>query len=604
MVMFTALLGLTSAVAPPKISLALEGMAGAAKLATPIYREHDLYGKAVKSRQDWSEKCPAGSSTKDSCPFPKATAYDHQDKVVPVKSRIFLIDSENKPQMTEVQDVDFAKRSTYLFKYDASDAAGNHAEQIVFALILNDISAPKISMCGSKAVTVEAAGSWKLCSGSIAVDNVDGAITPSLKYTVKKVTGASSTVLCASCHYTSAAASISTKSLGEYLVALNVQDKAGIYGVNGANNKATTAFKAILVKDTTKPVITVTGSAVTQECATTYTDAGATCTDAQDGKIAVVTTSTVDTSKVGTYTVSYDASDSSKNAAVEKTRTVTVVDTTKPTIALYGAEHIVHYSQEAFKEPGVKLSDTCDTGVLPVSKSWNKAFNERKLGDYIRTYTVKDASGNTASTTRIYSVVDNKVPKVTVTGSDTMTFEASNTALYSDKGATCADHVDGNLDKAVEVSGDSVNMKVPGTYTIKYDCQDLSGNQAPQMTRTVVVHDTTAPVLTLTGASTVSRESGFKYTDAGATATDNLNGDITAKIVVTGTVNTNKPGTYKLTYNVADASGNKAVSVSRTVKVVDTLPPVITLSLKGADIHKSDYSAKGINGQANPAGSQ
>merc|ERR1711990_1027928 len=276
-------------------------------------------------------------------------------------------------------------------------------------------------------------------------------------------------------------------------------------------------------------------------------------------------TSTVDSSRVGTYTVGYDATDKSGNKAFRKTRTVTVVDTTKPTIALKGKEHIVHYSQDKFREPGVQTADTCDKTKLKVSKTWNKAFNERKLGDYVRTYTVKDASGNTASTQRIYSVVDNKVPVITVKGKDIITFEASNSAVYSDSGAKCVDHVDGNLNKAIEVSGDSVNMKAPGTYTIKHD-------------------------------------SGFKYTDKGAKALDNLNGDISKSIVVTGKVNTNKPGKYVLTYNVKDASGNSAVQITRVVRVIDTLPPVITLTLKGNKIHKSAGNQKGANGQSNPAG--
>ena len=55
--------------------------------------------------------------------------------------------------------------------------------------------------------------------------------------------------------------------------------------------------------------------------------------------------------------------------------------------------------------------------------------------------------------------------------------------------------------------------------------------------------------------------------DAGASATDNVDGDITAKIVVTGEVNSSVAGTYTLTYNVSDAAGNAAQSVSRTVEV-------------------------------------
>lgn len=83
--------------------------------------------------------------------------------------------------------------------------------------------------------------------------------------------------------------------------------------------------------------------------------------------------------------------------------------------------------------------------------------------------------------------------------------------------------------------------------------------------------DMVKPLIILNGLAidTVKVGSGT-YNDAGATATDNIDGNITANIVKTGTVNTAKVGTYTLVYNVSDAWGNKADSVLRTVIVRDT----------------------------------
>jgi hypothetical protein len=83
--------------------------------------------------------------------------------------------------------------------------------------------------------------------------------------------------------------------------------------------------------------------------------------------------------------------------------------------------------------------------------------------------------------------------------------------------------------------------------------------------------DSTAPVITLSGENpdTVTKGSGA-YVDAGATASDNIDGDISANIVVTGTVNTNSVGTYTLTYKVSDAWGNIDSAV-RIVVVKDTI---------------------------------
>ena len=79
--------------------------------------------------------------------------------------------------------------------------------------------------------------------------------------------------------------------------------------------------------------------------------------------------------------------------------------------------------------------------------------------------------------------------------------------------------------------------------------------------------DLTPPTITLKGAASVTLTVGDTYTDAGATATDALDGDLTAKIVTTNPVNTAQVGDYSVTYNVKDTSGNAATPVTRTVTV-------------------------------------
>ena len=82
--------------------------------------------------------------------------------------------------------------------------------------------------------------------------------------------------------------------------------------------------------------------------------------------------------------------------------------------------------------------------------------------------------------------------------------------------------------------------------------------------------DTQAPVITLVGSATVNLNLGGPlYVDAGATATDNKDGNITSSIVTVGVsaVNTAVVGTYLITYNVSDAAGNAATQVTRTVIV-------------------------------------
>jgi hypothetical protein len=84
--------------------------------------------------------------------------------------------------------------------------------------------------------------------------------------------------------------------------------------------------------------------------------------------------------------------------------------------------------------------------------------------------------------------------------------------------------------------------------------------------------DTTAPVVTLVGDAATQITAGSAFTDPGATATDNVDGDLTNHINVSGTVDTAIAGLYTLTYSVTDAAGNTGTA-SRAVSVVASLPP-------------------------------
>ena len=94
--------------------------------------------------------------------------------------------------------------------------------------------------------------------------------------------------------------------------------------------------------------------------------------------------------------------------------------------------------------------------------------------------------------------------------------------------------------------------------------------------------DVTAPVITLTGSSTVSIELDAVYVDAGATALDNIDGDISINITLTSTVDVNTVGTYSVTYNVSDAAGNAATPVIRTVNVTTVTTTTTTTDTGGS----------------------
>jgi hypothetical protein len=92
----------------------------------------------------------------------------------------------------------------------------------------------------------------------------------------------------------------------------------------------------------------------------------------------------------------------------------------------------------------------------------------------------------------------------------------------------------------------------------------------------VNVVDTIAPTITLNGANPMTVECHTGFTDPGATANDGCAGDLTSSITVSGTVDPNAVGSYALTYSVTD--GSHTTTTTRTVNVVDTTAPVITLN--------------------------
>lgn len=112
-----------------------------------------------------------------------------------------------------------------------------------------------------------------------------------------------------------------------------------------------------------------------------------------------------------------------------------------------------------------------------------------------------------------------------------------------------------------------------GTYT--FTVEDNAGNTATKSITIDNIH-TTKPVITLKGPQPFIVSFGDTFEEPGYTASDYLGADLHDQVVVTGSVDVTKLGSYQLTYTVVDSSGNQT-SVIRTVVVFDSEAPVITL---------------------------
>jgi hypothetical protein len=281
---------------------------------------------------------------------------------------------------------------------------------------------------------------------------------------------------------------------------------------------------------------------------------------------------------VTTRELKYSCEDVAGNEADSRTRTVKTVDTLAPTIYLTGdavsgqitinpsdsssfatynvpqsacneteIDALLNWSGSNYAQDSCASSNndcsaadpaSCTADLFEPHVSWGpRTLNCATIGLYVRTFTVTDdqQTGNVATGLVHVNVLDDVDPVLEIIDGP-RDWQASRTSSYVDPGANCNDSksVDWDLNHAVEVSGDVVNMRVPGTYFIRYDCMDLSGNEAQTQTRTVVVKDTENPYLNLIGNSVNYVEAGFPYHDAGCTATDTLDGDVTRYIYTDG----------------------------------------------------------------------
>jgi len=132
-------------------------------------------------------------------------------------------------------------------------------------------------------------------------------------------------------------------------------------------------------------------------------------------------------------------------------------------------------------------------------------------------------------------------------------------------------------DSSGNISIDDIDLSslLDGVIDINYYLTDQFGNQSAEQS-VATNKDATAPVITLIGSDSISVDQYSYYLDAGATADDNIDGDITAAIVTTSDVDTDIPGDYQVKYNASDSAGNPAIEVVRDVEVIES--EIVTLS--------------------------
>lgn len=172
---------------------------------------------------------------------------------------------------------------------------------------------------------------------------------------------------------------------------------------------------------------------------------------------------------------------------------------------------------------------------------------------------------------------------VTLKGDSTSTVEYGDT--WKDPGATA--YGTSTLftfthdDLKLHTTGKVDTSKV-GTYEITYAAK-YRGVEGKK-TRKVTVQDSQPPAITIDGGEQITLPYGLPWQDS-YSATDNVDGDLTAKVQVDGQVNVNTAGSYTLRYQVSDSSGN----LGTATRQVTVMPPVAPNADPAAGLDKVIY---------------
>ena len=284
-----------------------------------------------------------------------------------------------------------------------------------------------------------------------------------------------------------------------------------------------------------------------------------------DGTGTIVPEGDVNVMVPDSYTINFNHTDTAGNEALEVNpySQCSGYDHA-PVITLNGDAVVTHEAGSVYTDAEAVWNDIDGEGVvLAVGE-----VNVLVPGSYTITFNHTDAAGNEAvQVTRTVNAVDTTIPVITLNGDANITHEGG--SAYTDAQASWRDIVDG--EGTVSATGE-VDVMVPGIYVIYYNFTDSSGNAAEQVTRSIEVVDTTAPVIELLGEENMSIYVWTDFIDPWVEAYDAVDGNLTAQVEKIGRVLNDFPGEYDLAYVLTDSSGNRAQAVTRKVIVENRSP--------------------------------
>lgn len=418
-------------------------------------------------------------------------------------------------------------------------------------VMLNDKKGPEIILLGDETVTVEKGSTLSSCYRDTAfvtytaIDPTEGDLTNDVVLSTD----------------------LDCTIPGTYYINYTLKDAAG----NEAPPRRRTV---IVVLDKTAPVLTLNGPTpmIVEQC-DAYNEPGAVAVDGIDGNLSssIKISGTVNSSVVGTYTVTYSVVDAQGNKA-SLDREVQVVDTKRPGIYLKGSRitnnQLIELQIGSVFLDEVYAEDECN-GLINVVKTpgYNGFVNTLQRATYTVTYTSADPSGNLADENGYvvrYRVDDYVAPEISLNTGDTIIHDVN--TKYSSQQVSVFDNYYPVKEVSISRSG-AVDPYKLGLYSETYTAIDGSGNVGVR-TRYVKVVDRQAPKI-ITSAVNVCAGDAF-WAMSGVIVSDNYYAEedlLPLVKVVNHNVNIWKQGMYFINYQVTDPSGNESQVIMRPVWV-------------------------------------
>ena len=230
-----------------------------------------------------------------------------------------------------------------------------------------------------------------------------------------------------------------------------------------------------------------------------------------------------------------------------------------PVIEITGEQIMKVPVTEKYIEPGAKAYYRFKEYSNEINSKSN--IDTSKIGTYKVTYNV-EIDNKEATAERIVQVVDELNPMLVISGKEKEV--ASSLELFQEPGFRAEDNYDGDISANVNTKLEKISDNI---YKKIYLVTDSSGNIGTAE-RTIEIKDIVPPVISLKGTEVENIYVGGTYNESGFTATDDLDGDISNKVLIEGSVDTSKVGSYIITYTAKDNSGN-ITSVQRRVQVLE-----------------------------------